>query len=266
MEIIDGWVNAMSPRFQPPWDEGVAAALNKRFPHLAASSAAYQDTDSLVGLMDEAGISKAVLSDPHGSDALGETILDAIARFPDRFIGAAAVHPTKAAQDVADVRRLKKEGFSAVKRELRLAHSIKTFSEPLTLENPMNTLIAKEGRLVDGIVRTPGVTYQDIRAEDPNPGPDEVYGDFPQPANDFTVPNSWYFSPEHAALEKEKLWSQAWVWACRVEKIPTVGSCYVHVQRHDTVPRGNKIVLVRAESAKLPLVKLCIRRTNALLV
>ena len=46
----------------------------------------------------------------------------------------------------------------------------------------MNTLIAKEGRLVDGIVRTPGTMYQDIRAEDPNPGPDEIYGDFPQPA------------------------------------------------------------------------------------
>ena len=115
MEIIDGWVNAISPRFQVPWDEGVAAALNKRFPNLAASAAAYQDTDSLVGLMDEAGVSKAVLSDPHGSDALRETILDAIARYPDRFIGAAAVHPTTAAQDVAHVRRLKKEGFSAVK-------------------------------------------------------------------------------------------------------------------------------------------------------
>ena len=99
----------------------------------------------------------------------------------------------------------------------------------------MNTLIAKEGRLIDGIVRTPGVTYQDIRAEDPNPGPDEVYGDFPQPSDDFTIPNSWYFSPEHAALEKEKLWSQVWVWACRVEKIPTVGSCYVHDFLDDSI-------------------------------
>ena len=114
MEIIDGWVNAISPDYQLPWDKNVEMAINKRFPNYAANSAAYQDTDTLIGLMDEAGVSKAVLCDPHGSEALRIAIVDALARYPDRFIGSAAVHPTKAAQDVGLVRRLKADGFSAV--------------------------------------------------------------------------------------------------------------------------------------------------------
>lgn len=99
----------------------------------------------------------------------------------------------------------------------------------------MNTMIAKEGRLIDGVVRTPGLTYQDVRKADPIPGPDDVYKAYPKPGEDFTVPNAWYFSEEHAQLEKEKLWSKVWVWACREEKIPQIGSCYVHDFLDDSV-------------------------------
>ena len=93
---------------------------------------------------------------------------------------------------------------------------------------PTNSVNAKEGREIDGVVRTPGWTFQDVRRRDPVPGPDAVYGEFTVAGDSFELPNSWYFSDEFAQLEKEKLWSQTWLFACRVEKIPEVGSCYVH--------------------------------------
>ena len=93
---------------------------------------------------------------------------------------------------------------------------------------PANAYTAKEGRIIDGNVRVPGWTFQDVRRNDPNPGPDDVYGEFTDIGDKFSVPNSWYFSEEIAKLEHEKLWSNSWIFACRVEKIPDVGSCYVH--------------------------------------
>ena len=114
-KIFDCWVNAISPDFQPPWNPKIGGALAKRFPNLEAASAAYKNTDALVGLMDEAGVAKAILSDPHGSEALRKTILDAIDRYPDRFLGAAAVHPTVASADKKLIRSLKSQGFVAVK-------------------------------------------------------------------------------------------------------------------------------------------------------
>ena len=93
---------------------------------------------------------------------------------------------------------------------------------------PANSYNAKEGREIEGLIRTPGWTFQDVRKKDPVPGPDSVYGEFTVAGDSFELPNSWYFSEEFAQLEKQKLWSQTWIFACRVEKIPEVGSCYVH--------------------------------------
>ena len=93
---------------------------------------------------------------------------------------------------------------------------------------PANSYEAKEGREIEGVTRTPGLTFQDVRNKDANPGPDAVYKEFTVAGESFELPNYWYFSEDFAQLEKEKLWSQTWIFACRVEKIPEVGSCYVH--------------------------------------
>lgn len=114
-QIFDCWVNAISSDFQPPWNPKVGEALAKRFPNLEAASAAYTDIEALIGLMDEAGVTKAILSDPYGSEALRKVILSAIDRYPDRFLGAAAVHPTIASEDKMLVRNLKSQGFVAIK-------------------------------------------------------------------------------------------------------------------------------------------------------
>ena len=93
---------------------------------------------------------------------------------------------------------------------------------------PANSYTAKEGRQIEGVTRPPGLIFQDVRSKDANPGPDAVYKEFTVAGESFELPNSWYFSEDFAQQEKEKLWSQAWIFACRVEKIPEVGSCYVH--------------------------------------
>lgn len=98
-----------------------------------------------------------------------------------------------------------------------------------------NAFHATKGREIDGVVRGPGPTFQDLRANDPNPGPDDVYGSWPQAGGDFTIPNRWYFSEEHAALERERLWPSVWNWACREEHLPKIGSCYVHDFLDDSV-------------------------------
>ena len=93
---------------------------------------------------------------------------------------------------------------------------------------PANAVAATEGRVIDGNVRVPGWTFQDVRKHDPNPGPDSIYREFTEIGDKFSVPNSWYFSDEFAQLEADKLWSRSWIFACHQAKVPTVGSCYVH--------------------------------------
>lgn len=123
----------------------------------------------------------------------------------------------------------------------------------------MNVMLEKEGRIVDGVVRTPEKLYQDYRKDDPNPGPDDVYGIYPEPGGDYTVPNAWYISHEHANLEKEKIWNKVWVFACREEKIPNVGSCYVH--QHLDV----SLLIVRTEENEIKAFRnTCRHRGNQL--
>ena len=67
----------------------------------------------------------------------------------------------------------------------------------------LNTMDAKEGRILNGINRTPGPTYQDIRKEDPVPGPDEIYGENPAHVavgQKFSVPNSVFFSDSSLSI------------------------------------------------------------------
>ena len=102
----------------------------------------------------------------------------------------------------------------------------------------VNTIKATEGRLINGVVRTPGPTFQDIRSADPNPGPDDIYGENPTHTvvgDKFRVDNSVYFSAEYARKEKDKLWPNVWRVACRVESIQKVGGCYVHDFLDDSI-------------------------------
>lgn len=91
-----------------------------------------------------------------------------------------------------------------------------------------NAFTAIKGQTIDGKVYSPVKTFQDLRAEDANAGPDEIFKRRPVHGDNFTIPNSWFFSEDHAKLETEKIWSKVWVWACREEQIPNIGSCYVH--------------------------------------
>ena len=124
---------------------------------------------------------------------------------------------------------------------------------------PANAFTAKKGRLKDGVTRAPGLTFQDIRQNDPNPGPDEIFKEHTVAGDKFSVPNSWYFSDEIAALEKEKLWSNSWIFACRVERIPSVGSCYVHSFLDHSV-----LVVRTGESEFKAFRNTCTHRGNAL--
>ena len=75
---------------------------------------------------------------------------------------------------------------------------------------PANSYTAKEGREIEGVTRPPGLTFQDVRSKDANPGPDAVYKEFTVAGESFELPNSWYFSEDFAQQEKDKLWSQTW--------------------------------------------------------
>ena len=90
-----------------------------------------------------------------------------------------------------------------------------------------NAIVAEQGREIDGKIYSPGKTFEELRREDPIPGPDEVYGPRPAHGDSFSIPNRWYFAEDHAKLEEEKLWPNMWLWACREEHIPKKGSCYV---------------------------------------
>ncbi|MGB1095889.1 MAG: aromatic ring-hydroxylating oxygenase subunit alpha, partial [Paracoccaceae bacterium] len=111
-----------------------------------------------------------------------------------------------------------------------------------------NAFTSTESRIVNGVKRTMAPTYQEIRAQDQVPGPDEYFGEAPGKAfcgEAFSVPNSFYFSEEQAQKEAEKLWPNVWRFAGRIEKLPTVGSVFVHDLLDDS------ILIVRASETEL---------------
>ena len=112
--VIDCWVNVRSPDFVPPFSEKVFAALAKRFPTSVADES-YKDAADLVSMMDSAGVTKAVLTDPYDSEPLRVEIERSMADFPDRFIGATAIIPSTAAVDKQRILEFKARGFSVIK-------------------------------------------------------------------------------------------------------------------------------------------------------
>ena len=79
-----------------------------------------------------------------------------------------------------------------------------------------------------GTARSPGISYQQLLDTDTHPVPDVLRLESPRYAGteDFSVER--YTTREWHELEKERLWSRVWQYACRVDEIPEVGDYYVY--------------------------------------
>ena len=79
-----------------------------------------------------------------------------------------------------------------------------------------------------GTARSPGISYQQLLDTDTHPVPDVLRLESPRYAGteDFSVER--YTTREWHDLEKERLWSRVWQYACRVDEIPEVGDYYLY--------------------------------------
>ena len=115
MQVIDCWVNASSSEFVPPFNERVLQRMMERAPQVAENAMQAPDLSSLLALMDACGVTKAVLTDPYGSEILQREVDAGLAFAPERFAGCAAIHPTTAANDRRRIRDLKSRGYRSIK-------------------------------------------------------------------------------------------------------------------------------------------------------
>ena len=76
--------------------------------------------------------------------------------------------------------------------------------------------------------RCPGPTWQDKLDEDSTPIPEYLRTQSPYLNGFDDIPKDRYLSREWHELEKERLWSRVWQFACREEHIPEVGSYIVY--------------------------------------
>ena len=74
-----------------------------------------------------------------------------------------------------------------------------------------------------GEARSPGITYQQLLDADTHPVPDILREEAPGFLGDADISIRRYISREWHELEKERLWSRVWQFACREEHIPEVG-------------------------------------------
>jgi phenylpropionate dioxygenase-like ring-hydroxylating dioxygenase large terminal subunit len=79
-----------------------------------------------------------------------------------------------------------------------------------------------------GTARSPGLTYQQLLDADTHDVPDILREESPRFLGDADVPIEHYISREWHELEKERLWSRVWQFACREEHIPRVGDHTVY--------------------------------------
>ena len=79
-----------------------------------------------------------------------------------------------------------------------------------------------------GAARSPGLSYQELLDTDTHPVPDVLRLESPREAGtaDFSVER--YTTRAWHELEKERLWSRVWQYACRVDEIPEVGDYYLY--------------------------------------
>ena len=76
--------------------------------------------------------------------------------------------------------------------------------------------------------RSPGITYQQLLDEDTHPVPDVLRLESTISFGPDEFPITRYTTREWHEVEKEKLWSKVWQYACRADEIPEVGDFYVY--------------------------------------
>jgi phenylpropionate dioxygenase-like ring-hydroxylating dioxygenase large terminal subunit len=79
-----------------------------------------------------------------------------------------------------------------------------------------------------GSARSPGITYQQLLDSDTHVVPDVLRLESPRYLGSQDIPVERYISREFHELEKERLWSRVWQYACREEEIAEPGSYYVY--------------------------------------
>jgi len=73
-----------------------------------------------------------------------------------------------------------------------------------------------------------GPSYQDLLDSDTKPVPDSMRRDEPGYFGDADIPVDRYISREFHELEKERMWSRVWQFACREEVLAEVGDTEVY--------------------------------------
>jgi nitrite reductase/ring-hydroxylating ferredoxin subunit len=76
--------------------------------------------------------------------------------------------------------------------------------------------------------RSPGVSYQDLLDLDTHEVPDFLRSETDTDYGVADIPAYFYFSPEIAELENQRIWRRTWQFACRTEVIPNVGDTEVY--------------------------------------
>jgi phenylpropionate dioxygenase-like ring-hydroxylating dioxygenase large terminal subunit len=76
--------------------------------------------------------------------------------------------------------------------------------------------------------RSPGPSWQDLLETDSRAVPDYLRAESPYLNGLDDIPKSRYLSRDWHELEKERLWSRVWQFACREEHLPHVGSYIVY--------------------------------------
>ncbi|HEY5680482.1 MAG TPA: aromatic ring-hydroxylating dioxygenase subunit alpha [Pseudomonadales bacterium] len=97
----------------------------------------------------------------------------------------------------------------------------------------------------DNMVRSPGLTYQQLLDQDTHPVPDVLRLQSPKDFGDADISIERYISKEWHDREVERLWKRVWQFACREEDIPDPGDHY----RYDIA--GMSFLVVRTESGAI---------------
>jgi len=79
-----------------------------------------------------------------------------------------------------------------------------------------------------GQARSTGPSYQSVLDRDPVAPPDALRVESYEWLGDAPIPASRYTSAAFAALENERLWTDVWQMACRLEHLPQVGDHIVY--------------------------------------
>src|SRR5210317_1644275 len=78
----------------------------------------------------------------------------------------------------------------------------------------------------DSMVRSPGVTYQQLLDQDTRPVPPVLRLQSPKDLGDADISIDRYISKDWHDQEVERLWKRVWQFACREEDIPEPGDHY----------------------------------------